>query len=103
MNELLDRPSMVSITFSFQGNTCDTNSHKNCPLLNTYYMSCASQVVLVVKNSPADAEVVRDVGSIPGLKRSHGASHALEESMDSGSLVGYSPHGYKESDMTEST
>jgi len=37
-------------------------------------MSCASQVVLVVKNLPADAEAVRDVGSIPGLGRSHGAS-----------------------------
>ena len=30
----------------------------------------ASQVVLVVKNSPANAGDVRDVGSIPGLGRS---------------------------------
>ena len=32
----------------------------------------ASQVVLVVKNSPASAENIRDVGSIPGWKRSPG-------------------------------
>ena len=32
----------------------------------------ASQVELVVKNLPANARVVRDVGSIPGLGRSPG-------------------------------
>ena len=30
----------------------------------------ASQVVLVVKNPPANAGDIRDVGSIPGLRRS---------------------------------
>ena len=32
----------------------------------------ASQVVLVVKNPPANAEDVRDAGSIPGSRRSPG-------------------------------
>ena len=50
----------------------------------------ASQVVLVVKNPPADSGDMRDVGSIPGSGR------LLEEEMaiySSGqrSLAGYSP------------
>ena len=35
----------------------------------------ASQVVLVVKNLPASAGHIREVGSIPGLGRSHGGGH----------------------------
>ena len=35
----------------------------------------ASQVALVVKNAPANAGDLRDVGSIPGLGRSPGAGH----------------------------
>ena len=35
----------------------------------------ASQGALVVKNLPADAGDVRDVGSIPGLGRSPGGGH----------------------------
>ena len=39
-------------------------------IFNTKYISSwASQVVLVVKNPPADAGDVRDTGSIPGLGR----------------------------------
>ena len=34
--------------------------------------SRASQVVLVVKNPPANVEDIRDTGSIPGLGRSPG-------------------------------
>ena len=34
-----------------------------------------SQVALVVKNPPANARDVRDVGSIPGLGRSTGGGH----------------------------
>ena len=34
-----------------------------------------SQVVLVVKNLLASAGHIRDVGSIPGLGRSHGGGH----------------------------
>ena len=51
---------------------------------------------------------VRDKGSIPGLGRSPGKGNGnplqyscLENSMDEGSLVGYSPRGHKESDMIE--
>ena len=51
----------------------------------------ASQVVLVVKNPPANAGDVRDVGSIPGWGRSPGEGHGnplqyscLENPMDRG-------------------
>ena len=54
-------------------------------------LSGASQVVLVVKNLPANARDIRDVGSIPGLGRSPGRgrdTHAhcscLEIPMDRG-------------------
>ena len=60
----------------------------------------ASQVVLVIKNLPANAGEVRDVGSIPGPGRSPGGGHGnplqyscLENPMDRGSLVSYSPWG----------
>ena len=35
----------------------------------------SSQVALVVKNLPANAGDIRDVGSIPGLGRSPGGGH----------------------------
>ena len=35
----------------------------------------ASQVVLVVKNVPDNAEDIRDAGSIPGWGRSPGGGH----------------------------
>ena len=48
------------------------------------------------------------LGSIPGLGRSLGKGNGnplqytcLENPMDRGCLVAYSPWGYKESDMTE--
>ena len=60
--------------------------------------SMASQVVLVVKNSPANAGDLRDVGSIPGLGRSPGGGHGsplqyscLENPHGQRSLAGYSP------------
>ena len=50
----------------------------------------ASKVVLVVKNPPANAEDVREVGSIPGLERFPGEGNGnpvqyscLENLMDS--------------------
>ena len=74
------------------------------PLVN----SLASQVALLVKNSPADAGDVRDAGSIPGSGRSSGGGHAnplqtfcLENPQGQRSLVGYSPWGLKESDTIE--
>ena len=53
----------------------------------------ASQVALVVKNPPADAGDIRDVGSTPGLGRYPGGVHGnplqyscLENTMDRGAL-----------------
>ena len=64
---------------------------------------------LVVKNLPARAGDVRDVGLIARLGRSPGRGHGnplqyscLENPMDRG-LVGYSPQDCKESDTTEAT
>ena len=63
-------------------------------------------MVLVVKNLPASAGDIRDMGSISGLGRSPGGGHGnpvqyscVENPMDKG-LVVYSPWGYKESDVT---
>ena len=69
-----------------------------CPLTDEWikktwyiYIQCewASQVVLVVKNLPANARNVRDAGSIPELGRSAGGGHdylhqcsCLENPMD---------------------
>ena len=51
----------------------------------------ASQLVLVIKNLPANAEDVRDMSLIPGLGRSPGEGHGnpfqyscLENPMDGG-------------------
>ena len=70
----------------------------------------ASQGVLVVKNLPANAGDVRDMGSIPRSGRCPGGGHSnplqyprLKNSMDKSSLGGYSPRGHKESDTTEHT
>ena len=58
----------------------------------------ASQVALVVKNLPANAGNVRDVGSIPGSGRYPGGGHfnplqysSLENPHRQRSLEGYSP------------
>ena len=62
-------------------------------------------MVLVVKNTPANAGEVRDAGSIPGLGRSPGGRHGnlQAESHGQRSLVDYSPLGRTESDTTEAT
>ena len=59
--------------------------------MHIYIHILASQVALVVKNPPANAEDVRDMGSIPGLGRSPGGGHGnllqyscLENPMDRG-------------------
>ena len=64
--------------------------------------------MLVVKNPPANAGDVRDGNSIPGLGRSLGGGYGisfqyscLEKSHGQWSLVGYSPWGCRELDMTE--
>ena len=60
----------------------------------------------VVKNPPANAGDAGDMGSSPGSGRSPGKGHGnplqySSESHGQRSLVGYSPWGHKESDMTE--
>ena len=59
----------------------------------------------MVKNLPANS---RDTDSIPGLRRPLGGGNGnplqyscLINSIDKRSLVGYSPWGYKVSDVTE--
>ena len=64
--------------------------------------------MLVVKNPPANAGVVRDVGSVPGLEISPGGGHGNPlqlpgESHGQRSLVGCSPKDCKELDVTEAT
>ena len=61
-----------------------------------------SQVALVVKKPPANAEDIRDTGSIPGSGRSPGGGHGtplqyscLENPHGQRSMVGYSPWGCK--------
>ena len=68
----------------------------------------ASQVVIVVKNPPANAGDVRDMSLIPGLRRSaeEGNGNPFQyswlESSGERSLVGpWEPWGHKESDRTE--
>ena len=58
----------------------------------------ASQVVPVVKNLPANAGDIRDMGPVPGLGRSPGGGHGNPlqlflpgEPHGQRSLVGYSP------------
>ena len=72
--------------------------------------SRASQVVLVVKNSLANARDVRDAGSIPRSGRYPGEGHGnslqyscLENTMDRGTWWATSPQGHKEQDITEVT
>ena len=62
----------------------------------------------MVKNPPANAGDVRDMGLIPGLGRSprEGYGNPLQYSClenPKKSLVGYRPWGHKESDTTEAT
>ena len=68
----------------------------------------------MVKNPPANAGDTRDAGLIPGRRRfdlwvekiprgEHGNPFLPGEFHGQRSLVGYSPFGHKESDMTEAT
>ena len=67
-------------------------------------------MALVVKNLPANAGDIRDVGLIPGLGRSPGGGHGnplqyscRENPMNRVWWAIYSSWGGKESDMTEAT
>ena len=64
--------------------------------------------MLVVKNPPANAGNIRDLGSVPGSGRSPGGGHGnplhyscLEKPHGERSLVGHSPQGHKQSDTSE--
>ena len=66
----------------------------------------------MVKDIPANARDLKDLGLIPGLGRSPGGAHwrgnplqysCLENPHGERSLAGYSPWGRKESDTTEAT
>ena len=65
----------------------------------------AFQVVLVVKNLPANARDIRDTSFIPGLGRCPGGGHGsplqyfLENPHGQRSLAGYSPRGRNELGM----
>ena len=71
------------------------------------YIKRSSQLVLVVKNPPANAGDVRDTGLILVLGKSSREGHCnpLQYSCwdNQRSLAGYSPWGCKESDTTEET
>ena len=78
-------------------------------LLAHLYGLGISRVVLGVKNMPASAGGVKDVGSTPGLGRSPAGGHGnplqsscLESPIDRGAW-GSSPWGHKESGMPEAT
>ena len=69
------------------------SNQKNITIIGVYYPreQCV-KVALVVKNPPANAGDVRDVGLIPGLGRSSGGDHGnppqyscLENPIDRGS------------------
>ena len=85
---------------------------------NRYWWGCgrkgtllhcwASQVVLVVKNFPASAADARDAASVPQLGKSPGIGNGTPLQCSCRGkfpgqrrLVGYSPWGCRESDMTE--
>ena len=85
-------------------------------LSNLQLKGGASQVVIMVKNPPANAGDITDADLIPGSGRSPGVGRGnpfqyscLENSMDRGashgqrSLVGYSSQGCKKLDTTEVT
>ena len=61
----------------------------NIQIANKCFKRWASQVALVVKNTPADEGGIKDAGLIPGSGRSPGGGHGnplkyscLENSMD---------------------
>ena len=95
--------------------TARHNSSRLLLLYNRDHLSFSCQLHFphCVKNPPAssgDIRDKRDMGSIPGLGRSPGREHGnllqyscLENPHGQRSLVGYSPWGGKELDMSEVT
>ena len=73
------------------------------------YIYMTSQVVLVVKNLPANAEDIKDVGSVPGWGRSPRGGHGkplqcscLENPMDRGAWQAIA-HRDAKRDINEAT
>ena len=52
-------------------------------------------------DSKESASNVEDLGLIPGEGNANTLQYSLENPMDRGARVGYSPWGHKESDITE--
>ena len=85
-------------------------NHNEQPFYYAHMNFCeASQVAPAVRNLPAHAGDLRDVGSIPGLGRPPGGGRGsplqyscLESPMDRGAWWA-TVHGVTESDMTEVT
>ena len=78
------------------------------PCIPDYMLMGATQVVLVIKNLPANAGDVRDLGSTPGMGRSPGGGNGnplhyscLENPMDGGAWWATVHGSHKESDTTE--
>ena len=94
-------PDILCIFFYYYLTTKNTLDYKQYNLIHTYWGFPGSSVV---KNPPANAG---DVGSIPELGRSpeegNGNTPGLLPGDSHGQwrLVGYSPWGRQESDMTE--
>ena len=66
--------------FYSQNDSCVDQGNEGAGLFHSFSWlsnipSWASQVMLVVKNSPANAGDVREAGSIPGLGRSPGGGN----------------------------
>ena len=97
----------LSVLCSLGQGTNTGPSHCNLRPLSSFG---APQVVLVVKNLPANAGDLRDMDLIPGPERSPGRGHGnplqychLKNPHGQRSLTGYSPWGVKELDVTEAT
>ena len=78
--------------------------------IGLYFIYRAFQVVLVVKNPPANPGDTRDTGSVPRLGRSSGEGNGnplqyscLENPVDRGAWWSYTPWGHKDSDTTART
>ena len=109
--------SFLALNFSLKWVCCDRSFPRICSSLRVLSKNFISLVVTwsfpgstVVKNLPANAQELRDSCSIPRLERSLGVGkgNSLQyscwwNSMDRWrwSLVGYSPWGHNELDMTE--
>ena len=72
-------------------NLAQDSGDRKCAFAKVSWNPRASQVALVVKKPPANAGDIRDMGSIPGLRRSPRGGHGnplqyscLESPMDRG-------------------